>query len=1126
LICFGFPPSSFYLYPDGNLATERSFFDKRMSGYLNIQRKLQAFKRKYYSRLFVRGFLLTAGMVCAYFLIATAAEYVLWLSSTMRFMLLLLFIVLVIACIFHFLRQPLVFWLARSGMSDEQAARYIGELIPVVRDRLINLIQLSRLAHSPLAQAGMMQRAQEFEPLVFEKALPPPVNRKYLRFIMLPVLALVALLIFHAQLITTATYRIVHFRQQFIPEAPFSFLLQDPSLIAFRNEDYTLEVHLAGIAIPDHLYLVTERNRYKLHQSAPGKFFYVIEKIQHPVDFHFEAAGYRSINYHLHVADRPELEHLRIDLKFPTHIRRSPLSLFHAGPLLIPEGTEVTWIARGLHTEKARLGLDGTNWISMQNIDNQLFNATSVLLKPGFYEIVLENEWSVNQEQLRYPIDIIKDQYPEISVTHIPDSVYYKQMFTGGVVTDDYGITEIRIRYQLKTSGKESTLKSFALPVAPNTPRQNFYLMWRLDTLHLKPGDELTYYVEVFDNDGVNGRKSTRSGTYTLRLPDREEVFSDIVRSQERTGETAREGVEKTRSFRKELDEVRQNLKGKQSLDWQDKKRLEDLLERRKSIDELLKKLNDENRSLENKKDAFTEQDERIREKARQLQKLLDELLDDETRKLLEELQRLLRENARMQDVQRLLDQLNRNSKNLEKEMERTYELLRRIQFESRLDQTIDRLNDIVQQQKNLLDETRKAAEEGRRDPSRGSDLAAEQEKLKSAFEETGKQLEELEKMAEELGEKEDLINEEQLHDITEQLNESQENLQQYDFKKAQPAQQKAIEKMQDLKQKLTDKMEGAMMELNMENLESLRHILHGLIKLSFDQENILTDFRKMSNNDPAFNLLAQRQLKLQDDIKVLEDSLLALASRDPMMGSFVTREVTDLQDYIQKAIEANREKRRGPASTAMQQSMTAMNNLALMLDSHYDAMMQMMAQAKPSRTGRSKGKQPRLSELQQQLNQKIEELKNSGKQGRQLSEELARLAAEQERIRKALQEFEEQLKKEGGKLPGDGLSSQMEETELDLVNKQLTEELIQRQREILTRLLEAEQSIREQDEDEERKGETARDYEKIMPKVIEDYLKKKEKETEMLRTMPPRLHPYYQREIDGYIRRLRDKIN
>ena len=65
----------------------------------------------------------------------------------------------------------------------------------------------------------------------------------------------------------------------------------------------------------------------------------------------------------------------------------------------------------------------------------------------------------------------------------------------------------------------------------------------------------------------------------------------------------------------------------------------------------------------------------------------MEELLDEETKKLFEELQKLLKENTDISQIQKLLDKLNQNTNNLEKELERTLELFKQLQYESKVDQ-------------------------------------------------------------------------------------------------------------------------------------------------------------------------------------------------------------------------------------------------------------------------------------------------------------------------------------------------------------------------------------------------------------------------------------------------------
>ena len=327
---------------------------------------------------------------------------------------------------------------------------------------------------------------------------------------------------------------------------------------------------------------------------------------------------------------------------------------------------------------------------------------------------------------------------------------------------------------------------------------------------------------------------------------------------------------------------------------------------------------------------------------------------------------------------------------------------------------------------------------------------------------------------------------------------------------------------MKQMQQQMEGMQNSMEMEIDSQNLESLRQIIHGLIKLSFDQEEVMKEFAQVQQSDPRYIVLSQNQIKIKDDSKVLEDSLLSLAKRDPFLGSIVTREVGNLNDHVDKSVENIKERRKGNASAEMQLSMTSINNLALMLNDHFDMMMQMLANATPSmKKGKKKGQQKSLGEMQQILNQKIDELKQGGQGGRKLSEDLAKMAAEQERIRRALQEMQEKLLKEGGKVPGGDLPGKMEQTEMDLVNKQITEQTLRRQKEILTMLLDAEKSMREQNLDEERKGETAKDYDEEIPRAFEEYLRLKEKEVELLKTVPPRLYPYYKKEVNEYFKRI-----
>lgn len=1110
-------------------------------GFEKVKANINSFRRRYYTHLLLRGALLSVTILTFYFLVAALLEYALWLAPWGRLLLIVTFVATAIFCIYRFLKEPIEFWVAKKGMGEEESARLIGTYFPQIQDRLLNLIQLTGLKQkSPLALASVAQKSGAFESLRFDSAIDLRQNKKYIKVLLVPVGVIVLVAFFNKNILTQSTHRIVNFSQQFAPQAPFNFVIQNKELVGFFNEDFILSLSLNGNAIPESCYLVTNTQRLKMEPLGNGNFQYTFNKLQEGKRIQFEAAGFYSQAFEITLANRPELTQLRLSLEYPRYLQRKNEQLVNAGNLEVPEGTVATWQIHTANTVTASIAFGLTNQsIGMQNVDNQIFSFKKGLQDPDQYEVVLENEHSKNKERISYRIDVIKDQYPQLSVNNFRDSILYQRIVLGGIVSDDYGLSKLMLQFHVKNSAQQKVSQgSVNLPIGTNQIQQSFFYNWRLDSLKLKPGEYLEYFLQVWDNDGVNGQKSTRSSVYTFYVPEKDQLVGEISKSQSQTEQKIEQSYSKARELQKQIEDAQQKMKGKQSLDWQDKKKLEDILEQKKNLEKMLNELKEQNKLLEQKKDAFTEQDERLREKAEQIQKLMEELLDDETRKLLQELERLLKENADTNQLQRLMDKLNKDSKNLEKELERTLELFKQMQFEYKVDQAIKELGKNKEEQKALLEKTEALEKEQEKSnknrnqdkvsenqhAEKSKELANEQEKLKQDFKKTEEKLEELRKLSEELKNNDEIPDQDQSQEVEDSQQNSQDKLENGKPTESKGDQQKSIKKMEQMQQQMESMQNSMSMQMDMQNLEALRQIIHGLIKVSHDQEGLMKQFGELQPNDPRFNALAQRQLKLKDDVKVLEDSLLALGKRDPMMGSFITREVTELNDRLDKTIEAYRERRRPQISTEMQFSMTSINNLALMLDSHFDMMMNMMANAKASgKKGKQKGSQPNLSQMQQQLNKKIEQLKNSGKGGRELSEDLAEMAAEQERIRRALQEMQKKMQEKGMGPPGGDLSERMEETEIDLVNKKLTDQLIQRQRDILTRLLETEKALREQDMDEQRKGERAKDYDKEVPKAIEEYLRLKEKEVELLKTVPPKLYPFYRKEVNDYFKRIRE---
>ena len=141
----------------------------------------------------------------------------------------------------------------------------------------------------------------------------------------------------------------------------------------------------------------------------------------------------------------------------------------------------------------------------------------------------------------------------------------------------------------------------------------------------------------------------------------------------------------------------------------------------------------------------------------------------------------------------------------------------------------------------------------------------------------------------------------------------------------------------------------------------------------------------------------------------------------------------------------------------------------------------------------------------------------------RDSSKELAQMAAQQAAIRQMTQELGRQLNEDGSGT-GNGLediAKEMEEIEKDIVNGELDQLTLERQQEILTRLLKAENAERVRGEKEERESRTARETPTEMPPSLEEYQRKKAQEIELLRTVPADLTPYYKLRVNDYFNTL-----
>lgn len=1093
-----------------------------------LTEKLNAFIRKYYINQLIKGSIYATGLLIVAFLSAVFIEYFFYLKSPAKPILFFSFLACGVFILINYIIIPLL-KISRLGETIDYytAAKLIGKHFGEVNDKIVNTLQLQKVAEKnpkefSLLLASIEQKIEELKPVPFQLAIDFKGNRKYAKYALIPILVLMILSFTMPSFIKDGTKRLVDYNKDYSKPLPFYLNLENSDLKASKNEDFEITVASEGSTIPQKAFIEYDNTRYKMRKTEDGKFAFTFKNIQEGKLFKLISEPFISNVFEIEVLPTPVIKGVEINLEYPEYTNRKSTTISNNGDLIIPEGTVVNWMFSMIDVDSVKIFANDTG--TAKRLDEFEFSYSKEFTKSTNYLVTASNNANNKTESVNYCINVINDQYPSIEVQELADSLTLKQFYFNGELNDDYGIR--KLNFVVK---KNDSLTTTPVQISTGGTQENFYFTWTTEVLNLKAGDEINYYFEVFDNDGVNGSKSTKSKIYSIKVPSKSEIKSTTSEKSEEIKDEIEEAIKEAKDIQAKIDELTKKVLEKKQPGWQEKQQLQQLMEQRESLEEKVKNLMKKNSDKNKLQNEFLKPDPQLLEKQKQLEKLFENIMDEEMKKLLEEMEKLMEKMDKNQ-FQENLEKFKLSNEDVEKELDRTLELFKQFEFEQDLKQAIEEIEELQKEQEELQEKTDNKEESA-------EDLKKKQDELNKKAEELSKDLEKLEEKNEELEEKHPFPDQkEDMQEMLDEMEKSSEELDKKNNKKSSESQENAQEKMEQMKQSMSDMMSSMQSEQQSENMEDLRALLENLIELSFDQENLMEQVKTFNRNDPAFVTANQEQKKLKDNAKMIEDSLFALSKRVVQLEAVVNKEINSINDNMEKAIKDLADRNSVKAATRQQFVMTSTNNLALILDEVLQQMqqqMQSMMQGKGECTKPGSGK-PSASDLKkkqqglnQQLKQMMEKMKNGEKPGGEgqgqmpgMSKEIAKMAAEQAAIREALKEIQNQLDGEGNGGSGEGmkkLQELMEQTEEDLVNFQLRQETLQRQEEILTRLLESEKAEREREYDNKRESKEADEISEKLEKIFEEYKKKKEKETELLRTVPPNLNLYYKTKVAEY---------
>ncbi|MCC6722289.1 MAG: hypothetical protein IT243_08800 [Bacteroidia bacterium] len=1091
--------------------------------------KLESFIKKYYKNQLIRGAILFTGASFSFFLLISLLEYFGHFSTTFRTILFYSFILFNIAILTKFIIIPL-FKLNKIGsrLDFESASIIIGQHFGNIKDKLLNTLQLQKQYQNQLDNlflaASIEQKTKELKPVKFTKAINLKKNYKYIKYAAGPFIILVIIMIIAPGFKDTTT-RLINHNKHFAVPAPFQFKLINKNLNALQNEDFEIELNINGKTLPEEVYLVSEGSRFRMKKENISNFKYKLINIQKTINFHFEANNFSSDEFKLIVKQKPVLLDFSIKLDYPDYTKRKDETLENIGDITIPSGTKISWVFNTKNVDTVKLKSQNTIFEAKRESDNR-FTFSKVYKTSDLIKLSTANRSTGNKDSIVFQINTIADVYPQIEYKESEDSLTSKIKYFAGNIKDDYGFTKLVFAYKFIYSDDETRKlnvmysKQISIIVSQNV--QNYFYEWDMTELAIKPGEKIEYYFEVWDNDGVNGAKSTRTSNGIFAAPTLEQIEKQTDKSNKEIKDKIEETIKDTKDIEKEIKKIEEKLTEKNNLDWEDKKQIEDLLRKHEELQEKMKEIIEKNQDKDKKESEYKNIDSEIKNKQDEIQKLMNEMMDDEMKKLLEQLKDLLEKNKK-DELKEKMDKFKFNDKELKKKMERTLELLKQLELEKKMKETIEKLDQLSKEQEKL-------SEDSKNNKNDSENLLNKQEELNKKFEDIKKELNDIKEKNEKLEKPnniQDTKNSEEK--IDKEQKESKEELEKKQNKKAAPHQKKAADEMDEMSEKMQKEMLEMQMQRQEEDYNTLRQILENLIQVSKDQEFLIKEYKALGGYNPKFVELSQQQKKLKDDTRIIEDSLFALSKRVVQIKSFVNKEIALVNKNMEKAIE-NIGLRNIPGIVNNQQYvMTSINNLALMLSDVLKNMQDQMKNAQPNpnckNPKKGKSKKPSMSEvreMQEKMNKEMGEMKKDGK--RPSSKQLAEIAAKQAALRKKLQDLQKELEKEGdGNKLGDLEKTRelMDEVEKDIVNKKVTEETLRRQQEILTRLLEHERAEKQQEQEEKRTSNEGKDIKRELPPSLMEYLRQQKKGQDLLQSVSPDLNPYFKQKVKEYLNSL-----
>jgi len=857
--------------------------------------------------------------------------------------------------------------------------------------------------------------------------------------------------------------------------------------------------------------------------------------VTNSLSYYIEMDEFQSELFRLDVEVQPRFDTLLATVTPPTYTQIPPRNLEY--PFLnisVYPGSEINFKGTFNKPVQSLLLLSQADSLAFPKSDPDTLRSFEADISPVASDTITfameDYDGLTNQNAFRTIIRINEDEAPTIVIREPSASVMMNEPGELDIVyqaTDDFGIERAELNWELRRAYVDEPERARIRLTTPQNGRISRYT-WDLAEIGLRPRDEVRFTIRAMDNDQFSGGKWGQSKEIVVQIPSLAEFFEDID-EKERDVQSELENVSESfdqmeQEYERFMEKLRNNPEG----GFEEQEMLESVSEKQKQIDETVQELQDQFDELKKEMEKSQSVSEETRESYRELQQLMEELDDPELQKALEELREAM-ENMNPSQMEEALENVSFNEELYKERLERTKELFKTLKMNSDLNKLAEQYEDLAKRVNNeeneSLEQLDQEMETARQDMDRVSDQLEKldqnppkraAERLKQIKEEAQQELDQIKEQADEMQQNASDQMQQGEQSPSEQMKQQQQQM-------SQQLQQQA-ENMRQMQQQ----MSGEQLQVN---IIALQRALYTLLELSDTQEFLTQDAQETAHRSPGYVGLAREQNYVQDQFTSVADSIFQISSEIPGVPNQINRKKEEVERSLKNSVDEMAERNQRGATIASRESLGGINDLSSLIASLID---QLMNQSGGSGAGGSMSMQQMMEQMQemsgnqQQLNQQLQQMVNDmqgDRLSREQSERLDQLARQQNEIRKQLQE----LQRSGALKDGDRMMSElqrmMDEME-DSINDMrggVTDDLmIERQQNILSRMLSAEDAMEQRGEDEEREGSEAdqRNYDLPPDMTLEEL--QQEIRSRLQDPDYTRFSEEYQKLIELYFERIR----